>query len=765
MNQTKSKLYGASSVSSDLGVLLLGEVFDRVADALLVLDSKNRVLAANRAAEDLLGARQGSLIDKNLSTLSPMGTPLLALLLAPDRSGPLELEMALVRPSGGTVTANVSAFRLEDQRTVLLCRPTDAGEMFTPAATRDERKTAAILECSRDVFLVLSEHGRITYVSPSASAWGLDHNDVTEGDLWRAMHPRDRNSTMAALAPLRGHGNRPAAHSRSVTLTCRMRFQGSWRWFELIATDMSDDSEVNGLMVQAREVSDRMQSTQELRTNEAYFRTLFEHSQEGVVLIGKNRRLLRLGGAAARMLGLGHGEAVEGEGLGQLHPNDREALAEALDMIEARAGATEFVRFRHQGNTGEYVWLEGSMTNLLHDPNIRAFLLNFRESRETTENLVKIQNLNEELRRRLSHLQSLRRIDMAINNSVDIRLVLDIFLSQLIDDLGIDAVAVLLYEPSLHVLRPFAGRGFDTEIMQRTSRRLGEGPAGRAAIEQRAVFIPALQAEEFQGVAVEAEKQAQYRSYMAIPMVAKGQLQGVIELYSRDVMDANDEWLEFLETYADQGAIAIENSQLLRSLERSNQELQRAYDRTIEGWANALDLKDEETAGHSKRVTDMTVRLARHLGVPQDEIVHVQRGALLHDIGKMGIPDDILLKRGPLTEEEFDVMRQHPVYAYELLSPIEFLRPALHIPYSHHERWDGTGYPQRLAGEQIPLAARIFAVVDVFDALTSDRPYRAAWPVGKAREFIKEGSGSHFDPKVVEAFFELMDGVAPRHRE
>ena len=214
---------------------------------------------------------------------------------------------------------------------------------------------------------------------------------------------------------------------------------------------------------------------------------------------------------------------------------------------------------------------------------------------------------------------------------------------------------------------------------------------------------------------------------------------------------------EFLETYADQGAIAIENAQLLRSLERSNVELQRAYDRTIAGWANALDLKDEDTAGHSKRVTDMTVRLARRLGMTTDELVHVQRGALLHDIGKMGIPDSILLKRGPLTDEEFEVMRRHPVYAYELLGPIEFLRPALDIPYAHHERWDGTGYPRGLKGEEIPLAARIFAIVDVFDALTSDRPYRKAWTREEALAHIRRGVGTHFDPRVAEAFFELIE--------
>src|SRR5690606_16429365 len=187
----------SSSATADLGVLLLVEVFDRVADALLVLDKKDNIIAANRASEDLFGVRSGALLGVALSRLIPVGAPLLALLLAPDRSGPLELEVNLERPNGGNVTANVSAFRLDDGRTVLLCRVASPDGEVGSVATRDERRTAAVLESSRDVFLVFDQHGHISYASPSASSWGLDRNDVTEGDLWRAMHPRDRDSAMA----------------------------------------------------------------------------------------------------------------------------------------------------------------------------------------------------------------------------------------------------------------------------------------------------------------------------------------------------------------------------------------------------------------------------------------------------------------------------------------------------------------------------------------------------------------------------------------
>ena len=194
---------------------------------------------------------------------------------------------------------------------------------------------------------------------------------------------------------------------------------------------------------------------------------------------------------------------------------------------------------------------------------------------------------------------------------------------------------------------------------------------------------------------------------------------------------------------------------LVHTLEKSNSELVQAYDATIEALSFALDLKDSETKWHSKRVTELTILVAKSMGMSEENLIHMRRGALLHDIGKMGIPDSILLKPGPLNAQEIEVMRKHPLYAEQMLSRIEYLQPALDIPYAHHEKWDGSGYPRGLKGEDIPLAARIFAVVDVFDALTSDRPYRRAWPLERALSEIRSQSGRHFDPRVVDAFFHL----------
>ena len=193
-----------------------------------------------------------------------------------------------------------------------------------------------------------------------------------------------------------------------------------------------------------------------------------------------------------------------------------------------------------------------------------------------------------------------------------------------------------------------------------------------------------------------------------------------------------------------------------RQAEQQARELRLAYDATIEGWSHALDLRDKETEGHSQRVTSMSVRLARSMRMSEEELVHVRRGALLHDIGKLSVPDGILLKPGPLTDDEWVVMKKHPIFSYEMLSPIHYLQPALDIPYCHHEKWDGSGYPRGLKGVQIPLVARIFAVVDVWDALSSDRPYRAKWAEEKVREHIRSSSRIHFDPQVVEVFMQLL---------
>jgi len=262
--------------------------------------------------------------------------------------------------------------------------------------------------------------------------------------------------------------------------------------------------------------------------------------------------------------------------------------------------------------------------------------------------------------------------------------------------------------------------------------------------------------EELPANFVSMLKEEGFIDYYCVPLIVKGEVKGALEIFHRSELENDSEWLDFLETLAGQAAIAIEDATLFENLQRSNQELFQAYDATIEGWSHALDLRDKETEGHTLRVTELTMELARQFGFSEEELINIRWGALLHDIGKMGVPDSILLKPDKLTDEEWESMRKHPTFAIEMLSPIGYLKSSLDIPYCHHEKWDGSGYPRGLKGDVIPLAARLFAVVDVWDAVTSNRPYRMAWSTEEAIQYIKEQSERFFDPKVVNVFLNMI---------
>jgi response regulator RpfG family c-di-GMP phosphodiesterase len=372
------------------------------------------------------------------------------------------------------------------------------------------------------------------------------------------------------------------------------------------------------------------------------------------------------------------------------------------------------------------------------------------EERKQAEEKIKFQ---------LKRLDALRTIDMAITGNLDLHITLNILLDQITNILNISTTDVLILNPETNMLEYAAGRGFFTDALQHTHLMIGKGFAGRAALERRIITIPDINEVKDGFLQSDLLRQEKFATYVAVPLIAKNQIKGVLELFHRQPFSFDREWLNFLESLALQAAIAIDNATLFNDLQRSNTELLLAYDTTIEGWSKALDMRDKETEGHSQRVARKTMCIAREMGIRDSELVHLKRGALLHDMGKIGIPDSILYKSGPLTEEESKIMHRHPVYAYEMLSSIPFLLPALDIPYCHHEKWDGTGYPRGLKGNEIPLAARIFAVVDVWDALISDRFYRTAWPREKALGHIRVSSMTHFDPNVVEMFSKILPEI------
>jgi len=475
-------------------------------------------------------------------------------------------------------------------------------------------------------------------------------------------------------------------------------------------------------------------------TQEQYHQTL-DGLLEGCQIIDYDWRYIYINEAAAR-----HGHRTPAELIDrtmmEAYPGiEKSELFSVLKRcMEERTAHQMENRFEYpDGNAG---WFELSIQPV---PN-GLFILSMDITAHKLSEL--------KTRKQLARINALRKIDLAVLSSFDLKLTLTVSIDQIMEQLGVDAADVMLLDPSSTTLTFAAGQGFRQPGIERARLRLGEGYASRVALEQRVIHIPDFAVEK-RFIRQTYVKGEDFVSYVGAPLEAKGRVRGVLEVYSRSPLEIDQEWMDFMEVLAGQIAIAVDNATLFKDLQRSNSELMLAYEATLEGWSAALDLRDHETEGHTQRVTEMTMELAEAMGIKPEELVNIRRGALLHDIGKMGVPDNILLKPDKLNEEEWQHMRMHAVYAYNLLSNITYLRDALDIPYCHHEKWNGTGYPRGLKGEAIPLAARIFAVADVYDALTSDRPYRKGWPTERALDYIREQSGSGFDPRVVDAFLTM----------
>ncbi len=494
-------------------------------------------------------------------------------------------------------------------------------------------------------------------------------------------------------------------------------------------------------------IEERRQAEAELLKSEEKFRDLSERSVMGVYLI-QDGMFKYVNPRLAEIFGYTPGEMIEKMGPRDVVlPEDWPLVEENLRRrIDGEIDSINY-EFRCRKRDGKVLNIKvfGNRTSYQGRPAVLGSLLDITESKRAEE----------KVRRQLEHITALRTIDRAINASLDINVTLNMLLEHVISQLRVDAASVMLLNPHTQMLRCAAHRGFRTGAVSDFTMRRGEGCAGRVAMTGKPLMVPNVSERPADLEVPGLLKEEGFWAIFGVPLVSKGTVKGVLEVYSRRVFEPEPDWLNFFETLAGQAAIAIDNASMFEEITRSNLDLRMAYDATIEGWSRALDYRDKETEGHSQRVTDMTLRIAKEMGMKEDELVHVRRGALLHDIGKLGIPDHILLKPGKLTDEEWEKMKMHPTIAHKLISPIEFLRPAMDIPYCHHEKWDGTGYPNGLREEEIPLAARIFSVVDVWDALRSDRPYRPAWEKEKTRQYIKSLAGVGFDPTVVDVFFRL----------
>jgi len=436
-------------------------------------------------------------------------------------------------------------------------------------------------------------------------------------------------------------------------------------------------------------------------------------------------------------------------GINRVHPDDHSLLE---TQFQTDRDFQKPVLLRWVRKDGALIWTEQHYAPIYNDAGVLVAVEGI--ARDVTERV----RTEERIRLHLERMSALRTIDITISASLNLRTTLEVLLENVVHHLEVDAADILLLNQGLHSLEYAAGRGFRLQVADRPAQPIAKGYAWKCISERQIVQAQGPEFADATRNFVEFLNVEGVVLYVCAPLVAKGRAIGVLEVFLRTPRSPDQEWLDFLESLAGQASIAVDMAELFEDLQRSNMELRLAYETTLEGWVRTLDLRDKETEGHTVRVAEVAVDLARHLNISDEDLIHIRRGALLHDIGKMGIPDEILNKPGPLTQKEWVIMRRHPEYAYELLYPITYLRRALEIPYNHHERWDGSGYPRGLREEEIPFSARIFSVVDVWDALISNRPYRKAWSKEEARRYLKEQAGMQFDPRIVEQFLQLVNG-------
>ncbi len=637
-----------------------------------------------------------------------------------------------------------NVYLVEDEK-VIQCNIRDitARKHAEDAMQGSEARYRRLFEAAEDGILILdAKTGRIEDVNPYLiKMLGYSREEFIEKKLWEVGAFLDIEASQDAFEALQEH-----KFIRYEDLPLRAK-DGQLIQVEFVSNVyLVGDEKV--IQCNIRDITEHKRIIVALQENEKRYYDLVNQSPEGVFIIEISGKILTVNKAMCRELAFNEEELLS-MSIWDIIPQDylgqyRKSLSKILEgkILE---GAAEYAVC---GKDGKIHYVE-----VLSAPHYNGKdIIDFQG---IARDITARKHSEEQIRRQLEHLTALSGIDRIIAANFDLELSLSEILIHVAVELGIDAADILILNTNSQMLEYGAERGFRTKTIRNRQVYLGEGYAGRAALDRQLIRIPNLRDapdNQFLTALLEGED---FICYFGVPLIIKGQVKGVLEVFHRDALEPDEEWFDFLNSLTGQAAIAIEIVTLFASLQRSNSELAMAYDATIEGWSRALDLRDKETEGHTQRVTEMAVKLARAFGLNEEELVQVRWGALLHDIGKMGVPDSILHKPSPLTGEEWPAMKMHPTFAYEMLSPIRYLRLALDIPYSHHEKWDGSGYPHGLKGAQIPLVARIFAVVDVWDALTSDRPYRSAWTKEKVRDHILSSSGTHFDPQVVDIFMQI----------
>jgi PAS domain S-box-containing protein len=648
------------------------------------------------------------------------------------------------------------------------------------ALARNEALNRAIIEFSPVGIAIRNSQGRLQYGN---EAWcrirGMSMEKILESEkqlegralIDKSVYKSEIVSQVLEIYEKGGAYFFPEVETRE-------NVPGAARWVSLYFYGIVKESgEVESVVTLTQDITVRKERERELQaliSLSSALRAAVTRSEMQPIILDQVQNLLHVDGAGVVMRDPENYDVLVGKGIGEWstwdegtrQPSDKgiagEILATAQPYISQNVHADPHLWGNYIGRINALA----AVPLIAHEQTIGLLVVgSLTEIPATTlrilsaigeiaANALYRSILYDQTERRLQWLSAARSIDQAISNSLDLHTTLNIVLEKAISQLKVNAADILLLKEGNRLVY-VAGRGFRTATAGKTSLLVGQIQAGRAALERRTILIPDY--ESTTGWNCELMKDETFRGYCVVPLIAKGQLKGVIEVFDRRPFTVDSEWVEFLESLAGQAAISIDNASMLETIQKTNMETTVALDSTLEGWSRTIEMRNKEVPGHTKRIADMTQRLALEMGIDYRELIHIRRGALLHDVGTLMVPERIIHKAGQLTPGEKKIVAQHPSHSLEMLSPIGFLRPVLEIPYCHHENWDGTGYPRRLKGDEIPIAARIFAVADVWEALTHDTAYRTAWNQQDALNQITEQEGRRFDPRVVAAFTKLID--------
>jgi len=731
---------------------------EQASDGIFLANAERKYVDVNQSGCAMLGYSREELLSLRMDDLVfPEDISAMPFRIDELRSGKtVVVERRLKCKDGSALPTEISARLLPNGYMQGIVRDISERKKAEKALAEREAYFRALIENSAEGVAILDAEGIVRYLAPSEiGLTGYTLEDVVGKSVFQFIHPQDR----LRVEQIFTEGASVPGAVRSAEYRLK-RKDGEWRYFEITGHNLLDDPHVAGIVVNYRDVTERKKAEQALQESQSRLQAVISTALNGIVTVDSEHRVTLFNPSAERIFGI----------------TADKVIGKPLEMfIPERYQKNHSDHVKKYGETGVTTRKKGLLDSLYgRRANGEEFPLEaFISASEVDgqkiftvifQDITERKRAEEELRRHALELETLAASSSALRTAQSVTEMIPILARHALRAVSGSFASIFLLEPESgdfvsHGWYP-ADAPFQTQSALESSLRHppGEGITGRVALTGEIYVTENIHNDPtlvlLDG---EMERLKNVRGGISLPLRTQDTIIGVMHIWSAETRIFSDSDIRLLIALAETASNAIHRAVLFEKTLEHAAELAKAYDNTLAGWARALELRDELTEGHTRRVTELTLKLAEALLLPEEELIQIRRGALLHDIGKMGIPDSILHKPGAFTVQERNIMQQHTQYAYDMLASIPFLQDAIDIPYCHHEHWDGNGYPRGLKGTDIPLSARIFTVVDVWDALTSDRPYRLAWSKEKTRQYILERSGKQFDPCVVEVFFSLMD--------